>query len=73
MKLTSLGVLTTEQRIKRARVLNPLQPDANDFNIQERRENYFKILFDINNNYHKSFLETYQVIYPGQIFYSDMP
>ena len=73
VKLTSLGVLTTEQRIKRARVLNPLQLDANEVNIEERRENYFKILFDINNNYHKSFLETYQVIYPGQIFYSDMP
>ena len=64
-ELTTLGVLTREQRVKRARV-----GDANDENVQERRRTYFKLQFDINNNDQKSFLESYQVIYPGEIFYS---
>ena len=68
-ELTSLGVLTTEQRVKRSRVRNLAEAGDNPANFRERRETYFKLLFDGNNNA-KSFLETYQVIFPGQTFCS---
>ena len=42
----------------------------NEPNFQERRETFFKIVFDPTNDDHKAFLEIYQVIYPGHIFYS---
>ena len=69
-ELTTLGVLTTEQRVKRARGANLPVPGQNNVNVQERRETYFQVLYDDTNNAHKSFLKSYQVIYPGEIFYS---
>ena len=70
VELTPLGVLTSEQRVKRSRVVNDPVAGDNEVNFQQRRETYFKIVFDPTNDNHKSFLEIYQVNYPGQIFYS---
>ena len=67
-ELITLGVLTTEQRVKRSRVRNEVEAAENAPNFRDRRETYFKLIFNSNNEAHISFLESYQVIFPGQTF-----
>ena len=67
-QLTNLGVLNTEQRVKRQRVVNEIHRGANVVNIIERRERYFIIVYDSTNAEHKKFLTFYQVIYPGEVY-----
>ena len=66
-KPTELGVLTTEVRIKRAR-LNEIGRGINEVKRAERRETFFKILYDSENLQQKHFLDMYQIIYPGERF-----
>ena len=66
--LIEKGILSTERRVKRSRVLNQIGPHANEVRIVERRMTFFKIQYDQGNEEHKRFLEMYQVIYPGEIF-----
>ena len=65
-KLTEMGLLTTERRVKRRRVLRELHPRVNEVRIVEETRTFFKILFDNTNTDHNSFLEKYQVLYPGE-------
>ena len=67
-KLTTLGVLTTEFRVKRRRVAHEIRRYVNEIRVVEVRDTYFKLLFDNANADHREFLETYQIIYPGEVF-----
>ena len=66
-KLITLGVLTTEPRVKRRRVVHEVRPRVNEIRVVELRDTYFKLFFDNANADHKEFLETYQIIYPGAV------
>ena len=68
LELTTLGVLTIEQRVKRRRVVNPIRRHVNEIRIVERRQGFFKTRFNENNENHRNFLDLYQCIYPGALF-----
>ena len=51
-ELTTLGVLTTEQRVKRSRVRNEPGAGDNAPNFRDTRETFFKLLYDDNNDRH---------------------
>ena len=51
-ELTTLGVLTTEQRVKRSRVRNEPGAGDNTPNFRDTRETFFKLLYDDNNDRH---------------------
>ena len=68
MRLTDLGVLTTERRIKRRRVVNEIRPGVNEIRIDENVDTFFKAVFDEQNEQHTDFLQSYQIVYPGEIF-----
>ena len=65
-KLTEMGLLTTERRVKRRRIVRELEPLVNEVRIVEETNTFFKIQFDNSNIEHTSFLEKYQVLYPGE-------
>ena len=52
MRLTDLGVLTTERRIKRRRVLNEIRAGLNEIRIDENVDTFFKPVFDEQNEQH---------------------
>ena len=66
-RLIALKFLIIEQRVKRRRIVNELQPGVNEINIQQSREGFFKITFQPGNQDHKDFLQKYQIVYPGEI------
>ena len=70
-ELTTLGVLTIEQRVKRRRVVNPIRRGVNEIRIVESRIGYFKTIFNVNDESHRDFLNVYQVMYPGALFGAD--
>ena len=67
-QLTDLGVLTTERRVKRRRVVNEVGRGVNEIRIIELPDNYFKIMYNLQDERHKEFLTCYQIVYPGKVF-----
>ena len=45
-QLTDLGVLTTERRVKRRRVVNEVHRGVNEVRIVERPDTFFKIIYN---------------------------
>ena len=66
-RLTNLGFLSVESRIKRRRVLNELAPRVQEVRIEVRRERFFKIHYRNERAEHVKFLDMYQTIYPGEL------
>ena len=63
----TLGVLRTERRVKRRRVVNELALRVNEIHIVARSDLFFKTHYDANNEEHRAFLESFQIVYPGEI------
>ena len=67
-QLTDLGLLTTERRVKRRRVVNEIRRGVNEIRMIERTDNYFKVIYNPQDERHKEFLTCYQIVYPGEVF-----
>ena len=67
-RLTDLGVLLTERRVKRRRVENEIRRGVNEVRIVESADNFFTAVFDDHNERHRDFLRGYKIIYQGELF-----
>ena len=67
-RLTDLGVLLTERRVKRRRVENEIRRGVNEVRIVESADNFFNAVFYDHNERHRDFLRGYLIIYLGEVF-----